>query len=92
MRTISPLIDLILKRILWCFGWKELKLFNFVTESFTEKYLSHPQFDHCFYLQTDASNFGLGAEIFQLSPDHERLTIACASRTSLQKVTIQSQN
>ena len=79
--NISPLIELLKKGTQWKFGFEELKHFNRVRESFTEQYLSHPQFDRCFYLQTDASKLGLGAELFQLSPDGERQTILFASRT-----------
>lgn len=78
---IGPLIDLIKKGIPWKFGSEEVKLFNRVKESFTEKYLCHPKFDHVFYLQTDASKIGLGAELFQLSNEGERQTISFASRT-----------
>lgn len=78
---ISPLIELIKKDCLWRFGYEELKLFNAVRESFTEQYLSHPRFDQSFYLQTDASKVGLGAELFQISPSGERCTISFASRT-----------
>lgn len=79
--TIGPLIDLIKKNTPWKFGYEELKLFNRIKESFTEKFLCHPNFDHVFYLQTDASKIGLGAELFQLSTEGERQTISFASRT-----------
>lgn len=78
---ISPLIELIKKDRTWRFGYEELKLFNAVRESFTEQYLSHPHFDQSFYLQTDASKVGLGAELFQISPSGDRRTISFASRT-----------
>lgn len=79
--NISPLIELIKKDCPWRFGYEELKLFHAVRDSFTERYLSHPHFDQCFYLQTDASKVGLGAELFQISTDGERRTISFASRT-----------
>lgn len=79
--NISPLIELIKKDRTWHFGYEELKLFNAVRESFTEQYLSHPHFDRCFYLQTDGSKVGLGAELFQFSSDVDRRIISFASRT-----------
>lgn len=78
---ISPLINLIKTGVRWHFSDIEVDLFNSVKQSFTEKYLSHPNFDQDFYLQTDASILGLGAELFQYSPGGERLTITFASRT-----------
>lgn len=53
--NISPLIELLKKGTPWKFGFEELQHFDPVRKSFTELYLSHPQFDRCFYLQTDAS-------------------------------------
>lgn len=78
---ISPLIDIIKKGEKWRFGKTELEMFENVKKSFTEVYLCHPCFDRPFYLQTDASKLGLGAELFQLSNDGERHTIAFASKT-----------
>lgn len=78
---ISPLIELIKKGVPWRFGENEIKMFENVKNSFTEKYLSHPCFDKDFYLQTDASKLGLGAELFQFSPQGDRFTISFASRT-----------
>lgn len=78
---ISPLINLIKQGVPWKFGEQELKMFNRVKQSFTEQYISHPLFDQVFYLQTDESKLGLGAELFQLASDGERRTILFASRT-----------
>lgn len=78
---ISPLIDLIKKDRKWQFGDAKLKLFELVKGSFTKQYLSRPLFDRPFYIQTDASNLGLGAELFQLSPEGGCLTISFTSRT-----------
>lgn len=78
---ISPLIELIKTGIPWRFGSAELEMFNSVKKSFTDQYLSHPMFDSEFYLQTDASKLGLGAELFQYSSTGERRTISFASRT-----------
>jgi len=77
---IASLINLIKQGVPWKFGEEELKMFTRVKQSFTEQYLSHPLFDQVFYLQTDASKLGLGAELFQLTSG-ERRTILFASRT-----------
>jgi len=78
---ISPLIELIKTGTPWRFGSAELEMFNSVKKSFTDQYLSHPMFDSEFYLQTDASKLGCGAELFQYSSTGERRTISFASRT-----------
>lgn len=78
---ISPLIDLIKKDVPWRFGDKEKVIFNSVKAAFDERFLSHPDFKSDFYLQTDASHVGLGAELFQLNTLSERQTIGFASRT-----------
>lgn len=79
--SIGPLIELIKEKNVWKFGDTEIELFNMVKKSFTEQYLSHPFFDRPFYLQTDASKLGLGAELYQLSDTNLRATISFASRT-----------
>lgn len=78
---IGPLNKLIEKGKTWHFGQTELEMFNSVKMAFSEIYLSHPDFNSVFYLQTDASILGLGAELFQLSSGGERRTICFASRT-----------
>ena len=45
--------------------------------------MNHPDFQKKFYLQTDASNIALGAELYQEGEDQEHRTIAFASRTLL---------
>jgi len=48
-----------------------------LSKAFTERFLAHPDF----YLQTDASNLGLGFELFQIDASSERKTIGFASRS-----------
>ena len=45
--------------------------------------MNHPNFERKFYLQTDASNIALGAELYQEDDEKEHHTIAIASRTLL---------
>lgn len=78
---MSPLIDLLKKEVPWRFGSNERKQFDSVKDTFTERFLSHPDFNKEFYLQTDASCLGLGAELFQMDEVSERKTISFASRT-----------
>lgn len=77
---ISPLIDLLKKDVPWRFESNEIRLFEAVKSAFNERFLAHPDFTKEFYLQTDASGFGLGAELFQ-GGSSERKTISFASRT-----------
>ena len=45
--------------------------------------MNHPDFLKTFYLQTDASNVALGAELYQEDGDKEHYTITFASRSLL---------
>ena len=45
--------------------------------------MNHPDFDKMFYLQTDASNVAVGAELYQEDEEKEHKTIAFASRSLL---------
>lgn len=62
--NIGPLIELIKPKNVWKFGDEELKLFDILKKAFTEQYLAHFCFDRPFYLQTNASKLGLGAELY----------------------------
>lgn len=55
--------------------WNEthLKAWKALQESlFTARMLHHPDFDNKFYVETDASEVGIGAALFQLSQEGER--------------------
>ncbi|CAI6372039.1 unnamed protein product [Macrosiphum euphorbiae] len=78
---IGPLINLLKKGVPWQFTENDLSNFNSVKSAFTERFLAHPDFNSDFYLQTDASNLGLGDELFQINTSSERQTIGFVSRT-----------
>lgn len=78
--TISPLISLLKNGSSWRFGDTELNQFNAVKAAFTERFLSYPNCNKGFYIQTDASKIGLDVELFQMELEN-RHTIFFASRT-----------
>lgn len=47
---MSPLIDLLKKETLWRFGPDEQEKFDYVKATFTERFLSHPDYKKEFYL------------------------------------------
>ena len=59
-------------------------MFNEIKEKFMDMIMTnHPNFEQKFYLQADASNIALSAELYQEDEEKEHLTIAFASRTLL---------
>ena len=65
----------------WKWGEAERGTFNEIKEKFSAMIMmNHPNFENTFYLQTDASNVALGAELYQEDEDKEHRTIAFASR------------
>ena len=68
----------------WRWGDNERAAFNEIKNKFADMILmNHPNFNEKFYLQTDASNIALGAELYQEDEAKEHKTIAFASRTLL---------
>ena len=68
----------------WRWGENEREAFCEIKSKFANMILmNHPNFNNNFYLQTDASNVALGAELYQEDDDKEHHTIAFASRTLL---------
>ena len=54
--------------------------FEEIKRKFSEmSMMNHPDFEKVFYLQTDASNVAVGAELYQGDEEKEHLTIAFAS-------------
>ena len=65
-------------------GETERDAFNEIKQKFANMIMmNHPDFEHNFYLQTDASNVALGAQLYQEEGDKEHKTITFASRTLL---------
>ena len=65
-------------------GETERDAFNEIKDKFVDMIMmNHPNFEQKFYLQTDASNVALGAELYQEDEDKEHRTIAFASWTLL---------
>lgn len=68
----------------WRWGEGERAAFQEIKTRFAGMImLNHPDFKQTFYLQTDASNIALGAELYQEGVEGERKTIAFASRALL---------
>ena len=68
----------------WRWGENEREAFSEIKNKFADMILmNHPNFNDNFYLQTDASNIALGAELYQEDEEREHKTIAFASRTLL---------
>ena len=68
----------------WNWSETERDAFNEIKEKFVSMVMmNHPNFERKFYLQTDASNIALGAELYQEDDEKEHHTIAFASRTLL---------
>lgn len=75
---MSPLTEL-LKNKVWIFNEENRVQFDLIKSTLGNHVLSHPDFSLPFYIQTDASKLGLGAELFQTC-NNERRTISFASR------------
>lgn len=65
----------------WKWGPEEEEAFNEIKKRFLScVMLKHPDFNKIFYLNCDASNISLGAELYQEDETGEHLVIAFASR------------
>jgi hypothetical protein len=65
----------------WKWGPEEEAVFNEIKRKFLQcVMLKHPDFSKAFYLNCDASNVSLGAELYQEDANGEHLVIAFASR------------
>lgn len=66
----------------WNWGIAEDEVFNTIKKKFLEKVmLNHPDFNKRFYLNCDASDIGLGVELYQEDERGDHLVISFASRT-----------
>ena len=80
--TTSLLIQLLKKER--CFKWTEQhdRQFNLVKELFIDTViLKHPDLKKQYYLQTDASNYALGGQLFQYDDEGHIAVVAFTSRT-----------
>ena len=69
----------------WKWGERECKAFEEIKKKFSQMVMmNHPDFERVFYLQTDASNVAIGAELYQEGEDKEHRVIAFASRSLIQ--------
>lgn len=80
-KTAAPLNNLLKKDTRWTWKEPQQTAFNELKQTLTAApILQHPDFEKPFYLQTDASNYGIGACLFQKDGDKERV-VEYASRT-----------
>ena len=83
-QTTARLSAVLQKNKQWKWGEKERDAFEEIKKKFSSMIMmNHPDFLKTFYLQTDASNVALGAELYQEDSDREHHTIAFASRSLL---------
>lgn len=79
---IHPLLTLLKKNVKWSWDANKQAAFERIKEAFLNTVmLKHPDFRKQFYIQTDSSEFGLGAVLFQRDLNCEERIIALISRT-----------
>ena len=82
---IARLSAVLQKTKQWKWGEVERKAFEEIKRKFSRTIMmNHPDFERVFYLQTDASNVAVGAELYQEDEEKEHRTIAFASRSLMQ--------
>lgn len=80
--TTYPLLALIRKEAKWEWTEKMKEQFQLVKDIFCEEMIiHHPDPKKRYYLQCDASNFAVGAVLYQYSEKDEELVVGFASRT-----------
>lgn len=81
-REVVPLLELLRKGNKWSWEPRHEEAFSKVKNLFSSwVLLQFPDPKREFFLQTDASDYALGAVIYQLSRDGKPTIITCASRT-----------
>jgi reverse transcriptase-like protein len=89
-KVAKPLLDLTKKTFTWKWGTKQMKAFKTLKTLMCHKsVLIQPNLNKCFYLQTDASTYGVGAILLQASgfdPDGEENTPPKNSKPKLYPV------
>ena len=77
-----PLLPLIKKNSKWRWGNEEETAFREIKEKFCSNVVLHyPDRQRPFYVQTDASDFALGAVLYQINGKNEHEVLQFASRT-----------
>lgn len=78
---LLPLFHLLQKDVKWCWNKQSDQAFIKIKEVLTSApMLHHPDLNKCFFVQTDASNIGIGGRLFQYGIDGTENNIAFASR------------
>lgn len=78
----QPLNALLRKGVKWQWGRTEQEAFDNVKDLFLGAVVLHyPDTTKVFYVQTDSSGYGLGAELYQIQGDGSRGVIAFASKS-----------
>jgi hypothetical protein len=81
-QVVAPLYYLLRKSVKWKWGAEKQQAFEQVKLLFLDTVmLRHPVIGERFYIETDASTYGLGAVVYQLDKEGNKRIIPCASRT-----------
>ena len=80
--TVAPLYTLLEDKAVWCWTPELESAFQATKQLFTEiGILFHPDPDERYYIESDASSYGMGAVLFQLDNEGHKRLISCCSRT-----------
>jgi RNase H-like domain found in reverse transcriptase len=72
---------LLKKESRWCWSAESEQVFQQIKDLFIETvHLVYPDYTRTFFVQCDASNFGLGGQVFQEDEEGNKLVISMASR------------
>jgi RNase H-like domain found in reverse transcriptase len=81
-KIAQPLLDLTKKSFVWNWGSKQKEAFEELRDQMcTKPILTQPNFERRFYLQTDASGYGLGAILLQEGGSDDTLDTPEAFKT-----------
>lgn len=84
--AVEPLTRLLRKKTKWAWNEEQQHAFERIKKILSnEIFLYHPDQSLDFFVQTDASEYGLGAQLYQRATDGRRCVIAYASRLLLDR-------